>query len=336
MQRFVYFTAHFLFWTVFAALSWMSFSANPLELAFVKSNLEAPVMLILWAAISFYAFYFFVQPLFLDTKKYFTYFVVSVLSSITMSALFTVIFWFSYPVFTEHALQKFSEGIIGSFIISQCGSLLRGFVNWNKNLQYKAALENQSLRNELAMLKAQLSPHFLFNTLNNIDSLIYKSQDEASASLIKLSGLLRYMLYESESKEVFIAKEIEYIQQLVELQQLRFAEKNFVTLDIQNSCSEFKIAPLLFLPLIENAFKFVSNPATMPAIHIELNVQNNGVKLICCNYFVPKNAGTVQTQGGIGLVNTRRRLELLYPNRFNLQVSQTHNMFTVELNIERI
>lgn len=334
MQRLVYFIVHFLFWATFLALSWMSVSSNAMELEFLKTHPEAFLLMIIWGVINFYSFYFYIQPRFLDTKKYVSYFLVSVASSVAMTLVFIIIFWLVYPSFQEYALEKFFEGVGGSFLISQCGSLLRGFISWNQNLQNKTALENQSLRNELAMLKAQLSPHFLFNTLNNIDSLIYKSQDEASATLIKLSGLLRYMLYESESKEVLITKEIEYIKQLTELQQLRFEAENFIQLEIKNSCPELKIAPLLFLPFIENAFKFVSNPKKLPAIDIELIVESNLVRLTCENYFVPKVKNTHQEQGGIGLANARRRLELLYPDHFDLQISTTGNLFVVDLSIK--
>ena len=334
MQRLVYFTVHFLFWTTFLALSWTSVSSNAMELAFMRTHPEATLLMIIWGVINFYSFYYYVQPLFLDTKRYISYFLVSVATSVAMTSVFIIIFWLVYPSFHVYAQEKFLGGIVGSFLISQCGSLLRGFISWNQNLQNKTALENQSLRNELAMLKAQLSPHFLFNTLNNIDSLICKSQDEASATLIKLSGLLRYMLYESESKEVPIIREIEYIQQLTELQQLRFEAKNFIHLQINNSSPELKIAPLLFLPFIENAFKFVSNPKEMPAINIKLDVESKLVRLTCHNYFVPKVKNARQEQGGIGLANARRRLELLYPDHFDLHVSTTGNIFVVDLSIK--
>jgi two-component system, LytTR family, sensor kinase len=334
MQRIVYFTVHFLFWTTFLALSWMSISSNAMELEFMKTHLEAPFIMILWGAINFYSFYFYVQPLLLDTKKFVPYLLVSLALSLAISLLFTIIFWLAYPAFRNYAVEKFFQGMAGSFLISQCGSLLRGFISWNQNLQNKTDIENQSLRNELAMLKAQLSPHFLFNTLNNIDSLIYKSQDEASAMLIKLSGLLRYMLYESENREVVITQEIEYIQQLTELQRLRFEDENFIHLQINNACPQLKIAPLLFLPFIENAFKFVSTPTETPAITIKVDVEGNMVRLACRNHFVSRVKTDRSDEGGIGLANARRRLELLYSNRFNLRVSTTGNIFVVDLSIQ--
>ena len=334
MQKIIYFTVHFLFWTTFVALSWMSVSSNQAELEFLSTHVEAPFVLMLWGVVNFYSFYYYFQPLFLDSRKYFSYLIVSVVFSAVTSLVFVSIFWMTYPMFREFALQKFLEGMIGSFLISQCGSLLRGFISWNQNLQNKTALENQSLRNELAMLKAQLSPHFLFNTLNNIDTLIYRSPDEASAMLIKLSGLLRYMLYESDGKEVPIEKEIAYIHQLTELQRMRFEQSDYVELRVNQSTNEMTIAPLILLPFIENAFKFVSRPPTMPAIMIHLDVTHELVRLTCRNYFSSRLLETDNKRQGIGLANARRRLELLYSDAFDLQISAKDNWFEVNLSIK--
>ncbi|MEQ9304568.1 MAG: histidine kinase [Marinoscillum sp.] len=334
MQKLLYFIVHFLFWTTFGAISWMSISSNPGELEFMSSHPEAAALLGLWGIVNFYAFYGYFQPLFLDSRRYYSYLIVSVLFSVIMAVIFVGVFWLGYPAFRAFALLKLLQGAVGSFIIGQCGSLLRGFISWNENLQNRTALENQSLRNELAMLKAQLSSHFLFNTLNNIDTLIYRSQDEASAMLIKLSALLRYMLYESDAREVPIEKEAEYISQLTELQRMRFEQPNYVELKIDNSANGLTIVPLLFLPFIENAFKFVSRPVSMPAIKIHLNVTDQQVRLTCQNYFSPEKQELKETRQGIGLANARRRLELLYADSFDLRISTTDNIFKVDLSIK--
>uniref|UniRef100_UPI00359476E2 hypothetical protein n=1 Tax=Aquiflexum sp. TaxID=1872584 RepID=UPI00359476E2 len=122
MQKLIYFTVHFLFWTTFVALSWMSVSSNPAELEFLLTHAGAPYILLLWGIINFYSFYYFFQPLFLDSGRYFSYLIVSVLFSAIMSLVFVSIFWLMYPLFREFAPQKFLEGMIGSFLICQCGS----------------------------------------------------------------------------------------------------------------------------------------------------------------------------------------------------------------------
>lgn len=333
MQKLLYTVVHLLFWTTFTALSWMAISTNPGETAFMLNNPSASWLLGAWALFNFYSFYGYAQPAFLDSGKYVTYFLISVCFSVVSSAVFVGFFWMLFESFRPYAFQKFVEGIAGTFLISQCGSLLKGFISWNQNLHLKTELENKSLKNELSMLKAQLSPHFLFNTLNNIDSLIYKSQDEASAMLIRLSELLRYMLYDSDSKEVSIEREIEYVQQLTDLQKLRFEDDNFIALNIDNQNPDFRIAPLLLLPFVENAFKFVSNPKELPAIKMSITVGSSEVKFYCENYFDRKLQESKNPTGGIGLLNVRRRLDLLYPNRFNLSIDQLDEKYIVELRL---
>ncbi|MEL6534838.1 MAG: histidine kinase [Bacteroidota bacterium] len=332
MQKLLYIIVHLLFWLAFGALSWMTIQLNPGEQSFMSEHLEALFLLGLWGLFNFYAFYFYFQPLLLDQRRYVRYLLVSLAFSAVVSLLFVGLFWLLYPSFRVMAAQKYMESVVGSFLISQCGSLLRGFISWNQNLQNKTALENQSLRNELAMLKAQLSPHFLFNTLNNIDTLIYRSPDEASAMLIKLATLLRYMLYESDGKSVPLEKEIEYINQLTELQRMRFAPPDYVEVTVEGTPNGKAIAPLLFLPFVENAFKFVSKPAAMPAISIHLKITDSGVHLHCQNYFKPH--AQEESRKGIGLANARRRLELLYTDAFTLQVTQDDPVFTVDLSLE--
>lgn len=332
IQKLVYTTVHVIFWAVFFSLSWSNINQFSDSRDFFQLHPEAHAFMLLWAMCSFYSFYIYVHPQLFDKGKYVTYFLVSLTISIfiTLAAVTTLV------IIYDSAFIKFwpraAGGVLGSFVIAQCGSLLRGFVNWNENIQNAAELENKSLRNELSSLKAQLSPHFLFNTLNNIDTLIHKSQDEASATLIKLSELLRYMLYDSETKLVAISREVEYIEQLIDLQRLRFADKAFVNLEINCSNPNLKIAPLIFLPFIENAFKFVTSGNHKPAIDIRLTVKGNDVFFTCQNQFdaTQKQAA----DGGIGLSNTKRRLELLYKGNFDLSIQIKDSMYQVRLSLK--
>lgn len=334
MQKLLYLVVHFLFWTTFTTLSWVAISSNPGETAFILNNPGAAFLLMCWGIVNFYTFYLFIQPRFLDSRRFLTYFFISIGFSVVSSLVFVSTFWLMFESFRPFALQKFVEGIGGTFLISQSGSLLKGFVSWNESLHQRTELENRSLKNELAMLKAQLSPHFLFNTLNNIDTLIYKSQDEASAMLIRLSGLLRYMLYESDTSKVSIEKELEYVHRLIDLQKLRFEDSEFIKLTTHNNNPQLKIAPLLFLPFVENAFKFVSNPGKLPAINIKIDVGEDTVHFVCWNYCsIEVMASEDKSAGGIGLINARRRLELLYPGDFELDIKQTKNQFFVDLTL---
>lgn len=331
IQKLVYTVVHVIFWVVYLMLSWSNINHFEDSKIFFGLHPEAHLLMLFWAMCSFYSFYFYVHPKFFDRGRYVIYFLISVL----VATVFTIMAVFSLIVLYDGHFMMFwpraAGGILGSFIIAQCGSLLKGFVNWNENLQKAAELENRSLRNELTTLKAQLSPHFLFNTLNNIDTLIHKSQEEASATLIKLSELLRYMLYDSESRAVAIRREIDYIEGLIDLQRLRFRDRNFVELKVNCLYPELKIAPLLFLPFIENAFKFVSAGGQSPAIKISLEVKENEVRFACMNYFDASQIS--ESRGGIGLTNTKRRLELLYKGHYELDIETTHMTYQVRLNL---
>lgn len=331
IQKLVYTVVHVIFWVVYLMLSWSNINQFEDSRIFFGLHPEAHVLMLFWAMCSFYSFYFYVHPKFFDRGRYVSYFLISLLVAtlLTLFAVSSLIILYdgTFMMFWPRA----AGGILGSFIIAQCGSLLKGFVNWNENIQKAAELENRSLRNELSTLKAQLSPHFLFNTLNNIDTLIHKSQDEASATLIKLSDLLRYMLYDSETKAVSIGKEIDYMKQLIDLQRLRFQDQSFVKLEVNCLNTELKIAPLLFLPFIENAFKFVTTGKNRPAISIKLDVNENQVKFFCMNYFDATQLPT--NEGGIGLANTRRRLELLYKDNYDLTIDSSQSTYQVSLNL---
>jgi two-component system LytT family sensor kinase len=135
--------------------------------------------------------------------------------------------------------------VAGTFLIAQSGCLIRGFENWFTNIQLQNELETRNLRNELELLKSQINPHFLFNSLNNIDSLIRSNPDNASNALITLSEMLRYMIYETNSDKVLLNKEIVHIKNYIKLQQLRFREKNYVNIIFPTICDDIRIAPML-------------------------------------------------------------------------------------------
>jgi len=130
-----------------------------------------------------------------------------------------------------------------------------------------------------------------------------------------------------------IGKELEYLEQLTDLQKLRFEESDFIELAINNQNSELKIVPLLLLPFVENAFKFVSNPEKLPAVKIRIDVKEKHVHFRCENYFDLSKGTSGEIASGIGLINARRRLELLYPDRFNLTINKTKNQFIVDLHL---
>jgi len=201
----------------------------------------------------------------------------------------------------------------------------------------KQEIEAEKNKAELALYKAQINPHFLFNTLNNIYSLIAISPERAQSAVLELSKLLRYVLYENTQPYVPMEKELEFNHNYIELMRLRLARHVQVDVNIPTGlCRGYKIAPLLFITLIENAFKHGTSASTRSFVKINMSEPSPGV--IECdieNSSFPKNE-TDKSGSGIGLKNLSRQLELLYPGKYNLHAeSDSHiyrSMLTIDLN----
>jgi len=199
-------------------------------------------------------------------------------------------------------------------------------------MQQKAELENRNLRNELELLKAQVNPHFLFNTLNNIDSLIEKSPGDASKALISLSDMLRYMIYDTQTDMVTLNNELNYIRHYIELQQLRFRQPDYISCSLPAQCNQ-RVAPLLLVPFIENAFKYAYNNGVKPVIDVQLHCTGDQLHFHISNHYNPQQQ-IIQGKGGVGIENIKRRLALIYPNKHELKITPENNIFTVDLIIE--
>jgi two-component system, LytTR family, sensor kinase len=194
-------------------------------------------------------------------------------------------------------------------------------------------LTKQNLQSELALLKNQVNPHFLFNTLNNIDSLIKSNADKASETLVKLSDILRYMIYDTNAEKVPLADEIKYIEHYIDLQRIQYPNKELVTFSVTGNSEQIMIAPMLFIPFIENAFKHCSDKTIPKAIRISFSVDNRVISFGCANVFDKLKKITKDQAHGIGLAITRRRLDLIYPDRHSLSIKEDQRTFTVALSI---
>jgi sensor histidine kinase YesM len=285
----------------------------------------------IWAVTIFYLFYVHFIKYF-EEVRFVKYLIYSLLSSIVIALIFINIHKFYLPSLKVFTIDGLVPHIIGTFILAQCGSLVKGFENWVDNIKIKAELENRNLKNELELLKSQINPHFLFNTLNNIDTLIHKSPDDASRSLITLSDMLRYMIYETNVPLVPLDKEIEYLKYYIELQKLRISDHTILKLDIENTCKKATIAPMLLLPFVENAFKYVSTDVELPAIEILIKCEDQNLEFNCKNYYSNTNSKNIHS-GGVGLENVKRRLELIYARNYSLQISEENHIFNVNLKI---
>ena len=193
--------------------------------------------------------------------------------------------------------------------------------------------ENENLKTELSFLRSQVSPHFLFNVLNNMVAMARLKSDMLEPSLIRLSGLMRYMLYESDEASVTLMREIEYVNSYIELQKIRYASTLFLRVDMDSGDNQL-IEPMLLIPFIENAFKHGTSSIEDPVIEISLKITEGLLDFGVKNKFNPQNEEIKDQTSGIGLHNVVRRLNLLYAQKHMLTISKENGWFVISLQIK--
>jgi len=191
----------------------------------------------------------------------------------------------------------------------------------------------EQLDAELKFLRSQVSPHFLFNMLANMVSLARKKSDLLEPSLIKLSELLRYMIYDSGEEKISVANEIEQLENYIALQQLRFGENVKTETNIKNDCPGCMIEPMLLIPFIENAYKHGIGMVKEPHININIDTKENQLIFFVANNYNPENLAK-DKNSGIGLENVRNRLKLLYPGKYDLSIKNENRIFSVHLKLD--
>jgi two-component system, LytTR family, sensor kinase len=213
------------------------------------------------------------------------------------------------------------------------GLLLRGFIRWYDELKLKEDLALKNFETELALIKARLDPHFLFNTINNIDVLINRDPARASAYLQKLSDIMRYMLYETRSAQIPLRDEWTYIEKFIELQKIRTFVSNYAGYACSGNLDEIRIAPMILIPFVENAFKHAERVKSENAIRIHLHADAQQLVFECENKFLPAAALPAE-YGGLGNDLIEKRLQLLYPGRHRLSVHKNNDLYSVHLVIQ--
>lgn len=202
------------------------------------------------------------------------------------------------------------------------------------NTVRKEQLEKQAVEAELYYLKSQINPHFLFNTLNNIHTLVYKQAPAAPEAVVQLASLMRYMIYESNASLVPLSREMDYLQDYISLQQLKYKNSPVVDLQITGNTDNCRVAPLLFIHLLENAYKH--SPARLEPgdVKVSMVLSENTLTFSVQNPIGRKQGRTLEEPGGIGLPNVRKRLALLYPGQHTLEIRSSEDTFAVNLTIK--
>jgi two-component system LytT family sensor kinase len=283
-------------------------------------------------------------PVTLNLQKYISWIVACFVLIVSFTA---IKFGETYYVHSFAALNRAFKGqtvlqILGFWQLILTSVIVNGFfvflstvykftVDWFFNEKEKRDLENQRLIAELAFLKSQINPHFLFNSLNNIYSLAYQKAESTPYAILKLSEILRYMLYESNDTLVSLQKEIEYLESFIDLQKIRFKTKTQITLSIKGNITNQQIMPLLLISFVENAFKHGIATDEKHPIRIQISINENKMLFTIEN---KKNNYNKDETGGIGMVNVIRRLDLTYPNQYKLEVKNSATYYLCELYLD--
>ena len=321
MSRLTEILIHLGFWLVMAALSFLGVitSSSTEMLPYAWRNLMGLIYMIPL----FYLFYSILIPRYLAQKKT-AYFILLSISSILISGL--VIGLLDEPLrlasglegWADSFIKKIGGGILAAIYISLLSTLVRFVIDWFRNQKTRLELINRNQASELALMKSQINPHFLFNTLNNIYSLVNRHDDKALDAMDKLSGIMRYLIYGAQSDFVLLSKEITYLQSYIELERLRVKDPDSVEYSLNGLYGNLKIVPMLLIPLVENAFKHGDRKASKPNIVIKLEISGNKLTFNVCNV-IPSQAIEKDDSTGIGLANLKKRLNELQARRIELE-----------------
>jgi LytS/YehU family sensor histidine kinase len=284
---------------------------------------------------------YYLLPKFLFTRKYLQFGILFIFSA-AFAILFqrVLMYYISYPLFYSEYMSNLKGfwsmnpfyTFFNIYTVVGLFTSIKLLKYWYRNQQVKTELENKNRISELALLRSQLNPHFIFNTLNNIDSLIMTNPEKASDSIMKLSEIMRFMVYDI-ADVIPLEKEVNYLKSYISLQQLRLKNQNFVKFTFDGECGAKTIAPMLFIPFVENAFKHGLKNVNSPGIEISLNCMRNSINFEVTNFFDGNMDLNKDKTPGIGLINTKRRLELLYPNMHDFVVKKNDGVFSSKLTI---
>lgn len=318
-------TWHLLFWTCLFLYEWLlQGSLNDCyEVSFNAALINVPIIMV----VTYFTIFITVER-FLLQKKYVP-FALCILASMVFAGVFRRIVTFEIIYKVVHPdratiLFYFPKMVIDAVyvqLIAGTGSMIYVIQKWMDQQRVNETLMKEKVAAELALLRSQVQPHFIFNTLNNIYMLSLKNSPLTSDMIYRLSALLSYMLYDSKRHLIEVEKEIDYIKNYINLEKIRYGERLDVQMCIVNDVRGVQVPPLLFLPLVENAFKHgVSNAVEESWIHIDISLKKRVLMFKIENSLCAEKAEMNGFGNGLGLENLRKRLEILYPNNFELKM----------------
>jgi two-component system, LytTR family, sensor kinase len=332
---------HLLFWAGLFVYNWLVYGAlnDAYEGFFYWSILNTCIM----AIATYFAINILIEQYFLTGRKKEFYFLL-VFSLAGFAILRRVLNY--YLIFKHFFIEKCKMAIFyapkilaegfGIAMIAAMGIMFHFINKWAEERASNQHLLNEKLAAQMELLKSQVQPHFIFNTLNNIYSLSFSNSTLASEMIYRLSGLLSYMLYDSKKEMIPLEKEIEYINHFIKLQQLRFGNRLDVSLNVYSGLNGVELPPLLVLPFVENCFKHgIDNNLEKSWITIDFSSVQKELKIKIENSIAPscQNIKRDEEKSGIGIANVKNRLDIIYPNQHTLKILPSENAYLVVLKI---
>ncbi len=339
-QRHKKFILHFAFWAVYASLFFytIGFSRDG-EPNWGRIYSDGSFHILALLGIS-YLNYFYFLPRLIRKQQVGHY----LLTFGSLFVAFSFLFLRGKQIILHHYMPeadwiyspRFTVNVVTSgFFAVVCVGLLKFVEDYFELEARRKELENQQLTSELQFLKAQINPHFLFNTLNNLYYLAVNQSSRTPEVIAKLSGMMRYMLYDSNHPLVPLSKEIDYIENYLSLERLRLDDRVPITFEVEGQVEGVRIAPLILITFLENAFKHgVSGAAEDVFITVRLDINAGSCHYRVTNSKLAAGSKTLSEKSGIGLQNVRRRLELSYPDRYALHTDESEDRYHVDLQLQ--
>lgn len=339
---------HVLLWAVFGlAVLYQPFMGD-LVIPYQMWIKQGIVLLML--AGSFYINSEILMPRFL-LKNRSGYYFISVIAIIAAYLILTKYAdeWLNLPALMEAAFRHHGPhkphdhhdnfDIIGLIIIAfvmGISTSITAIQKWQADKQSNLQLQQEKTSSELSFLKAQINPHFFFNTLNNIYALTYVDADTSRKAIHELSRMMRYLLYDTQQTQTLLSQEINFIKDYIHLMQLRLTDMVKINFEQPQNLVDVPVAPMIFLPFVENAFKHGTSVNEPSEIDIRIRQVDKQLKLEVKNTIIKNQSSQVDEYGGIGLENTQRRLDILYPGKHRLLIntSTETNTYVIYLTLD--
>ncbi|AFK04699.1 putative signal transduction histidine kinase [Emticicia oligotrophica DSM 17448] len=331
---------HLSFWALYYSFFFyqITFSRHGEEPNYLRAFYDATSQIFFMALISYFN-YFICLPRFLKYKNLGRYVIEFIIPFAIIIICHIYLKRYIYLEIKEakgflYSSKFIIQHAIGAIFIAIFIGMLRFVKDWFELETKKNEIENEKLTAELRFLKAQVNPHFLFNTLNNLYYLAMINSPNTTEVIEKLSQMMRYMLYDSNYPKVSLAKEIEYMKNYISLEKLRLDNQVPINFEIAGNPDEVQIVPLIFITFLENAFKHgVSNSSTNAYVNISINIEGQECIYSVENSKLPANLETTNEKSGIGLQNVSRRLDLSYPNKYDLEVNEDEKNYKIVLKL---